>query len=44
MSVQIYTIERRTPDATLEPVPRARLDEIAAALTARTAIPASVFG
>lgn len=42
--VQIYSIERRPPDATLQPVPKDRLREIAARLLDVTGIEGRVYG
>jgi len=41
--VQIYTIERKTPDPTMRKVPRATLDAIAVQMTAATGVEARVF-
>ena len=43
-SVQIYSVDRFPADKKIHGVERALLDEIAAALTAQTGIPAEVFG
>lgn len=43
LSVQVYSISRYPADPRLEDVPRARLDEIAAALTKATGIKADVY-
>lgn len=43
MAVQIYSVDRYPADKKIYPVERELLDEIAAALTAQTGIPAEVF-
>jgi wyosine [tRNA(Phe)-imidazoG37] synthetase (radical SAM superfamily) len=43
-AVQIYSVDRYPADVKILPVDRATLDEIAAALTRDTGIPAEVFG
>lgn len=40
--VMIYSIDRRTPEQSLEQVPRAELEQAAARITARTGIPVQV--
>lgn len=42
--IMLYTIDRPTPELTLERVPRAELDAIAARITASTGIPVQVSG
>jgi wyosine [tRNA(Phe)-imidazoG37] synthetase (radical SAM superfamily) len=44
LSVQIYSVDRFPADVKIHKVERELLDEIAAALTAQTGIPAEVFG
>jgi hypothetical protein len=44
LSVQIYSVDRYPADKKITKVERELLDEIAAALTAQTGIPAEVFG
>jgi len=43
-SIMLYTIDRPTPERSLERVPRERLDAIAARITAATGIPVAVAG
>ena len=43
IEVQVYTVSRGTADARVEEVSNDRLEEIAALLTSRTGIPASVY-
>ena len=43
-SIMIYTIDRPTPERSLQRVPREELDRIAARITAATSIPVSVSG
>jgi len=42
--VQIYTLDRPAPDATLKPVSKSKLDDIAARLQRETGIEGRVFG
>jgi len=44
LAVQIYSVDRFPADKKITKVERELLDEIAAALTAQTGIPAEVFG
>lgn len=41
-SVMVYSIDRTTPEQSLEKIPRERLEEIAARITSATGIPVSV--
>lgn len=43
-SIMLYTVDRPTPEVSLQRVPRAELDAIAARITAATDIPVSVAG
>lgn len=43
-SIMIYTIDRQTPERSLQRVPREELDRIADRITAATSIPVSVSG
>jgi len=43
LSVQVYTVDRAPADTGVTKVPPARLEQIAAQLSARTGIPADVY-